>query len=306
MRLKEIIQFVADRTGENDLVQISREINNELKKFWNTSDVEGALAEIDVQPNAERIISLPWYVFQVKAVKRAVGDNLRLYTPRAAFQDLAYAQSPFDIRILDRSPLFKSLANIGPLTLKLRKLATTAFTVTVRGPDDFGVDSTEDITFNPGEKEHTTTGSYVTISSLSKSSATTVDVEVKDITGDTVSIIPASLTEVWCPRCQIFDKNVIASQYACNAYSVLFKKWPPYLHTDNDVVFDSLGVVLQNAVAAARMGIRTDDQAIKQTAIFRGDANAANGKAYIQAAEGMTMKFDLRTSPWTSSYGGLI
>lgn len=306
MRLEEIIKFVADRTGEKDLVQISREVNNELRKYWTVSDAEGSLLEIDVQPNNERIVSLPWYVFQVKAVKRAIGDNLRMWTPRAAFQDMHYAQSPFEVRILDRSPLFKSLANIGPLTLKLRKTAGTAFTVTVRGPDEFGVDSTEDITFNPNEKEHTTTGSYVSISALSKSAQTSTDVEVKDITGDTVSIIPAGLTEVWCPRVQIYDKNVVASQYACNAYSILFKKWPPYLFNDNDVVFDSLGVILQNAVAAARMSIRTDDQAIKQTAIFRGDAQNVNVKATIQAAEGMSMKLDLRTSPWTSSYGGLI
>lgn len=306
MRLQEIIQFVADRTGENDLVQIGREVNNELRKLWNTSDVEGSLLEIDVAPNAERIVTLPWYVFQVKAVKRSIGDNLRMYTPRAAFQDLHYAQSPFEVRILDRSPLFQSLANVGPLTLKLRKVAATAFTVTVRGPDDFGVDSTETIEFNPGEKEHTTTGSYVNVLALSKSAQTSMDVEVRDVTNSVVSIIPAGLTEVWCPRCQIFDKNVVATQYACNAYTVLFKKWPPYLFDNNDVVFDSLGVVLQNAVAAARMSIRTDDQAIKQTAIFRGDANAANSKANIHAMEGVSTKLDLRTSPYTSSYNGLI
>lgn len=306
MRLAEIISFVADRTGEKDIVQIGREVNNELRKMWNTTDIEGSLLEFDVMPNAERIISLPWYVFQVKAIKKAIGDNLRLFTPRAAFQDMHYAQSPFEIRILDRSPLFKSLANVGPLTLKLRKLATAAFTVTVRGPDDFGVDSTETIEFNPGEKEHTTTGSYVNISSLSKSGPTSMDVEVRDITSDIVSIIPAGLTEVWCPRCQIFDKNIVATNYACNAYSILFKKWPPYLADENDVVFDSIGVVLQNAVAAARMSIRTDDAAMKQTAIFRGDANTANKNMAIHAAEGMTEKLDLRTSPYTSSYSGII
>lgn len=306
MRLQEIIQFVADRTGENNSTQIGREVNNELRKLWNTSDIEGSLAEIDVMPNAERIISLPWYVFQVKAVKRAIGDNVRLYTPRAAFQDLAYAQTPFDIRVLDRSPLFQSLTNVGPLTLKLRKAATVAFSVTVRGPDDFGVDSVEDITFNPGEREHTTTGSYVDIKALSKSAQTSADVEVRDVNDEVVSIIPAGLTEVWCPRCQICDRNAVTTQQLCNTYTILFKKWPPFLSQDNDVIFDSLGIILQNAVAAARLSIRTDDAAMKQVENFKGEANQANKKAANQAAEGMTMKFDLRTSPWTSSYGGII
>ena len=68
MRIQEIIDFVADRTGEKDAAQVIREINNSLRELWYTQDIEGSLAELDVLPNAQRIITLPWYVFQTKGV----------------------------------------------------------------------------------------------------------------------------------------------------------------------------------------------------------------------------------------------
>lgn len=306
MRIQEIIDFVADRTGEKDPTQVIREINNSLRELWYTQDIEGSLAELDVLPNAQRIVTLPWYVFQTKGVKRIVGEALRLNTPRAAFHDFNYAQSTMDVRILSRSPLFLSMENPGPVTLKLRKAANESFTVTVRGPDSYGVDNTEDVNFSPAEKEHTTTGSYVDITALSKSVQTVVDVEVRDITGSVISIIPAGQTEVWCLRAQIFDRNTIASVYPCNGYTILFKKWAPYIRSANDVVQDPLGVILQSAVTAARLGVRTDDAAMKQTTKFESRAKSLIDSTAKDSREGFMLPLDLKASPWTSLYPGTI
>lgn len=309
MLLQDIANFVADRTGERDgnsPAQITREINNELKRIWYTQDVEGSLAEFDVLPDQQRIVTLPWYVFQVKAVKRTIGAAQRLVTPRSAYMDFHYTQSPAEIRVLGRSPLFKSFVNPGPLTLKLRKPSTESFTVTVRGPDAYGVDNTEDVPFSPTEREHTTTGSYVDITALSKSAATFCDVEARDITNDVVSIIPAGLTEVWCMQCQIFDRNTIAQTYPCNGYTVLFKKWPPYLSNPNDAVIDPLGVLLQHTVTAARLGIRTDDAAMKQANKFEKSGDKILAQTERKSTEGFMQPIDLMVSPWASLYTGIL
>lgn len=306
MRIQEIIDFVADRTGEKDPTQVIREINNSLRELWYSQDIESSLAELDVLPDAQRIVTLPWYVFQTKGVKRIVGEALRLNTPRAAFHDFNYAQSTMDVRVLARSPLFVSLANAGPLTLKLRKAANESFTVTVRGPDAYGVDNTEDVNFSPAEKEHTTTGSYVDVTALSKSVQTVVDVEVRDITGSIVSIIPAGQTEVWCLKAQLYDRNTIASIYPCNGYTILFKKWAPYIRSANDVVQDPLGVILQSAATAARLSVRTDNAAMKQTAKFEGKTKGLIDATAKDAREGFMLPLDLKASPWTSLYPGVI
>lgn len=306
MRIQDIINFVADRTGERDRTQLLREVNNELKRLWCSQDIEGALAELDVLPNEQRIVSLPWYVFELKGIKRIVGEAQRLNTPRAAYHDFTYSQSTMEIRVLARSPLFVSLANPGPLTLKLRKPAGESFTVTVRGPDAYGVDNIEDVPFSPTEREHTTTGSYVDLTAISKSLPTTADVEVRDITGAVVSIIPASQTEVWCIRAQIFDRNTIATTFPCNGYTILFKKWPLFIRSENDVIQDPLGVVLQQAVTAARLGLRTDDAAMKQTDKFENKAKELIDSTARQSREGYMLPLDLKSSSWTSLYPGVL
>lgn len=306
MRIQDIINFVADRTGERDPTQVIREINNELKILWYSQDVEGSLAELDVLPNEQRIVSLPWYVFEVKGVKRIVGEAQRLNTPRAAYHDFTYQQSTMEIRVLARTPLFVSLSNPGPLTFKLRKAAGESFTVTTRGPDSYGVDCIEDTPFSPTEREHTTTGSYVDVTAISKSTPTSADVEVRDITGAVVSIIPASQTEVWCMRAQIFDRNTVATTFPCNGYTILFKKWPMFIRSANDVVQDPLGVILQQAVTAARLGLRTDDAAMKQTGKFESKTKELIDATAKTSREGYMLALDLKSSPWTSLYPGTL
>ena len=303
MLLSEILSYVADRTGEKDgpgLTAIKRDVNNVLREIWMTEDIEGTLLEIDVLPDQQRIITLPWYVFQIKGVKRIVGEAQRLVTPRSAYMDFHYTQAPYEWRILGRGPLFKSFANPGPVTLKLRKPATEAFTVTVRAADDFGVDSTEEVPFSPGEREHTTTGSYVNIQALAKSGPTSTDVEVRDITNDIVSIIPSGQTEVWCMQIQIFDRNTIAQTYPCNGFTVLFKPWPPYLRNDTDTIIDTFGVVLQKAVTASRLGMRTDEAAMKRSDKFEGNANTLIRQTARKETEGYTIPIGLKASPFTS------
>lgn len=305
MLLSEIVSYVANRTGEKDgagLRAIRDEINNTYKQLWCTQDIEGSLLEIDVLPDQQRIVTLPWYVFQIKGVKRIVGAAQEIVTPRSAYMDFHYAQSSLEWRVIGRSPLFKSFANPGPVTLKLRKKAVESFTVTVRGADDYGVDSTEDVTFSVNDREHTTTGSYVNLIALSKSGPTVTDVEVRDITGSIVSIIPAGQTEVWCQQCQIFDRNTIAQTYPCNGFTVLFKPWTPYLANDNDAVLDSIGIILQKAVTAERLGMRTDDAAMKQSENFQGRANTLLQQTARKETEGFMQPLALKASPWTSLY----
>lgn len=306
MILSEILSYVADRTGEKDQSTIVREVNNELKRIWYTQDVEGSLLELDVLPDQQRIVTLPWYVFQIKGVKRIVGEAQRLVTPRSAYMDFHYTQSPTEWRVLNRTPLFKSFANPGPLTLKLRKAASESFSVTVRGPDAYGVDSTETIPFSPTEKEHTTTGSYVNLTAFSKSAQTTVDVEARDITNDVISIIPASQTEVWCMQVQLFDRNTIAQMYPCNGYTILFKQWPLYLRNTNDAVPDPLGIILQRSVVAARLGMRTDDGNVKKADKFEAETNKLIEATDRKSNEGFMIPLDLKASPWTQIYSGYL
>ena len=306
MLLTDIIKFVADRTGENDRPTIIREINNEIAKLWYSNDIDGCLEELDIIPDPERIITLPWYVYLVLGVRKFSGETIALNTPRAHYQEYHYRQTLFEHRILGRTPLFRSLTAVGPLTLKLRKAAGSAFSVRVRGTDDYGVDVTEDVNFAAAERAHVTGGSYVNITALSKSAAIPVDVEVRDIQGTVVSIIPSSRNDVGCLRIQIIDKLSTAVQYPQNMFTVLFKRWAPYFTSETDSVADDLGVVLQRSVTAARLQLKTgaDDQ--KRAGDQEGKAAELLHKTNRKQSQGVQQAIDLQSGPWYSQYSGVI
>lgn len=306
MTIKDIVDFVKDRSGEQDPATLIREVRNEYRRLWYSEDVDGCLQEIDFNPDSNRVITLPWYVHQIKACRRLTSTPQRLMTPRSYFHDFNWRQHVDTFRVLSRQPLFKSLVNVGPLTFKLRAANEEAFTVTVRGPDDMGVSNIETISFAPNDTEKTTTGSYVDVKTLGKSIITAVDVEVYDVNDELVSVIPASQTEVLCVTMQIVDKAIMPYSTNCNVFTALFKSHMPPITSLSDVVQEEVGLVLQAKVAAARLGIRLT----KESSDLAEKYSSQGSKLRIATAEnednGKDRILDLRPSPWTSAYSGLL
>lgn len=306
MILSDLIRYVSTRTGETDQTALVAEIHNELRRMWYTTDIEGSLEEIDVVPGENRVVVLPWYVFQVKAIRRTTGEPVRLYTPRAYYHDFSGRMSDFDCRVLKRQPLMKSMANPGVLKIKLRQPAEVDFIVNVRGPDDFGVSSRESVIFSAGDTEHTTTGSYVDVDTLSKTVAGNVDVEVIDITGDVIGIIPGQLTEVWCQVVQVLDKLTSPTNAPWRTVSVLYKRTPPALTSPYDAIPDEIGLVLQDAVVAARLAMKKDESSQKQATQYRADSRSTSASVAKKADEGKLMPLDLKVSPFQTMYYGKL
>jgi len=306
MTIKDIVDFVKDRSGEQDAATLLREIRNEYRRLWYTQDVEGCLQEIDFNPGSNRVITLPWYVHQVKAVRRLTATPVRLMTPRSFFQDYNWRQHVDSFRVLSRQPLFVSLANVGPLTFKLRSANDEEFTITVRGPDDMGVSNIETLTFSPGDREKTTTGSYVDVQTLGKNSPTAVDVEVYDITDTLVSVIPSSQTEVSCVTLQVVDKAIMPYSTNCNVFSALYKKHMPPVTSMADSVAEDVGIVLQAKVAAARLGIRLTKESAELSKEYSNEGAAMRLATAESEDNGKDRMLDFRPSPWTSLYSGRL
>ncbi len=306
MIIQEIISYVRDRSGEQDSATILREIRNELRRLWYSQDIEGSLFELDFSPDANKIVTLPWYVFQVKGARRSSGTQQRLLTPRAYYQDFNYRQGIHQFRILGRKALYQTLENPGVLTFKTRAANDAEFKITVRGPDDFGVSSFEEVTFAPGDREKTTTGSYVDVQTLGKSAVTAVDVEVYDVDNQRISVIPASQTEVQCIVLQVIDKCSTAIATPCNVFTILYKTQPPPITSVNDQVADDVGIVLQAKVAGARLGIRQNAESAKLAAEYKKEGAELLVSATVQNDTAKDRKLDTRPSPWTTSYYGHI
>ncbi len=306
MIVQEIIDFVKDRSGEQDSATLLREIRNELRRIWYSQDVEGSLQELDFVPDDNKVVTLPWFVFQVKGARRASGTQQRLMTPRAYYQDFNYRQALNTFRVLGRKALYTTLTNPGVLTFKTRAANDAEFKIHVRGPDDFGVSSDETLVFSPGDREKSTTGSYVDVQTLGKSTPTAVDVEVYDVADERVSIIPASQTEVQCIVLQVTDKCNTGTITAGNVFTILFKTHPPLITSAEDQVSDDLGIVLQAKVAGARLGIRQNPESAKLAAEYKKEGAGYQISTTVQNDNAKDRRIETRPSPWTTLYLGHI
>lgn len=306
MILSDLIRYVTTRTGETDKTAIVSEVHTALRRLWYTTDPEGCLEEIDVIPGENRVIVLPWYIFQVKAIRRTTGEAVRLFTPRAYYHDFSGRMSDFDCRVLRRQPLMKSMANPGVLKIKLRQPAEVDFIVNVRGPDEFGVSSRESVYFSAGDTEKATTGSYIDVDTLSKTVVGNTDVEILDVTDDVIGIIPSQLTEVWCQVIQVLDKITTPVNMPWRTLSILYKKVPPALTSPYDAVPDEIGLILQDAVVASRLSAMKDESSQKQATKYQADADRTSRAVAKKADEGKLMPLDLRVSPYQTLYHGRI
>lgn len=306
MLLSSIVKYVRDRTGDGTDATILEDISNTWKQLWLTLDAENALFELDILLPESRVITMPWFVYQIKGVKRINGQPQRLYTPRQYYNDYDYRQSEIEWRPLHRSPLMRSLAADGQLTFKTKRPNDKAFTVTVRGPGNFGVTEWEDIVFQAAEQNKTSQSVFCDVTTLSKSALTLSDVEVCDVKGTTVAIIPASETETWCQVVRVTDKAYQIVLGPSNYYTILYKAHPPAYTKATDVIPDDWGIVLQQAAVAERLGTKKDEMDMKRQNRFESKAVAMANQIIAKDNEAEITYIKLAPSATAPRYHGSL
>ncbi len=304
MLLSSIISYVRDRTGDGSDSVILADISNTWKQLWLTLDAENALFEIDVMLPESRVVTMPWYVYQVKGVKRLSGTTTKLYTPRQYYNEYDYRQSDIEWRPMHRSPLMRSLAADGQLTLKTKRANDKSFTVTVRGPGNFGVTEWEDIVFQASEQNKTTQSVFCDVATLSKSVLTLSDVEIYDVKGTLVSVIPSSETETWCQVIRVIDKSQQIVLGPSNYYTILYKAHPPSFTKATDVLPDDWGIVLQQAAVAERLGTKKDEMDMKRQNRFESKAVAMANQIVAKDNEAEITYIKLAPSATAPRYHG--
>jgi len=306
MLLQEIIDYLRPRSGDADDATLIASINNTWKQLWHTLDTESALFEMDVKTDANRIIALPPYVYQVKGVKRFSGDAINIFTPRAYYQEFNYRQHSLEWRELRKAPLFRSLNPSCQLRLSLKKANGAAFTVTCKGPGMYGVNELEEITFSAADTEHTTQAVYSDLVSLAKSAATDVDVNVYDANSNLVGVLSAERTDTWCIHMRVVDKNITPIANTNFYYTLLYKSYAPVFRSAADVLPDDWGIVLQQAAAAERLSENKDEDDIKRANRHEGKVDKFIKATDAHHKEGKEIRAHLSPNPFVSTYSGYL
>lgn len=297
--LSDVISFVKSRTGLADRATILREINFAWKEVWNSDDLPGSLNEISFRAANIRI-SLPWYVGEVRGVKRNWDrTRIQLNTPRPYYQDSQIWQSEFEWRLFGPQPLLKTIVNATTLDITIDDAEDENLSVVLLGPDDTAQVRREEVIFTPGVTAKTTTYRFTDLIAFTKSIVTKSDVRLVNSNSEIISIIPNLLFEANHQFVQIRDNCDINSITYC--YDVLFKKTTPYLY------FDEQPVPFQEVLMAKTLEwiSMPKDEQISKTQAF-----AEKGSTLLQQfnnnERSTAKRLDIGRNPFPSVYRGQL
>jgi hypothetical protein len=308
MTILEVLKFISKKTGASlsDTTAGLENVNNSWRALWLQHDIGGQLYEIDVSANSQRFITLPWYVYQIRGVRRYTGTPQTLYTPRVYYQEYRTQQDSVEWVAMHKTPLMNSLVNSGPLTVKARRANPTKVTLLLRGPGEFGTTEVEEIVFEPGETERTTSALFRDVVMFSKSDVTNTDYILYDIADTLLTVLPSNQKEVWCQVIQATDRCLTPATSECPYFTVLYKEPPTIFTNVNESIPDDWGLVLQNAVVADILNEKTDKDSQVRSDRFDA-ARKSNYRALVnKETEGIEIPVSLSSNPFTTLYGGTL
>lgn len=297
--LRDVIEFVKSRLSFDD-TRALREINLAYQELWGTNDFENSVQEMSVKPiDQSNIITLPWYVDVIKAVKyNPSRERVRLFDVRPYYQDDTYWQSIYAWRVLGNSPLNTSIINATTLTLRIPEAETERFVVTIQGPSDHSQSTREQVTFEPGDVEKETTRAFVDVTSISKDVLTANDVTVLTASDVEIAHIPNNRYEARNMVIQITDKLYKPCTF-CQCWDILFKRPCPIL------VYPETPVPGEQALMNKVMEWVTlpQEDGGAQAQLFNIKSESLL-KITNNNQKGTDKPLDIQSSPWTRRYYG--
>lgn len=203
MPLKDIINLCAGPAGINlqDAEQktlLIQKINDAAKELYDKTDLVGSLREqiFEIDPK-EQQISLPWYVDKVRGIRQfdlRHKVELRDMRPRY-FHGRWNEVHNLSWRVKGIKPIGLSSDNFGPLKVKPLLPENEAFKVVITGSTDNSSKVVEELIFNPGDTEKTTTTAFSEfpgIAGIYKDKRTKYDIAIFDSDDEQISEIANS------------------------------------------------------------------------------------------------------------------
>lgn len=304
MRIQQIFDFIKDRCGDENEKYVLVQINAIVKRLWHKSDIPGSLRDVVLQQVDERIMVLPWYVDKILGVKRFGGAEVTLYTPRVAYQDNFWRQDLLQWVMMDKTPLLRPFTNVGPVRARLKRAETTPLTLTLVGPTNFGSRDVYDLTFVGADREKTTSGTMIDVTSITKSRITTSDIEFFDCTDTLIGVLPAERLDVQNHKIRLIDACTMNVSLTCNRFIVLYKPYPPEYTSSNESIDDQFGDVVQNLVAAEMLAKSKDDKDARRMAYHGRMALDIQQALMKKENEGKSMKVNTGRDGFTHEFYG--
>lgn len=305
MTLNEIYTRITRRTGEATRTVLADELNLAIGDIWRETDPPGCLQEVFVSTVTFPVVTLPPYVYQLKGIRYARGQNVTLYTPRAYYNDDQGNQSFLEIRELGHAPLIRSLSGAGRVTARLNQPNGETFRVSVAGPDASANHATAVMDFGTTDVLKESTKALSDVIAFTKNKKTETDVMLYDVANTLVGILLADQLSADCLVLRVVDPRVTDTSYTNTVFQVLYKKHPP-VFTDALplAVEDSLGLTLIDRVSAELLARSKDAADQGRARAYDIRATKRMDTTTKREGEAKNQPIKLSTSPYYHLYSG--
>jgi hypothetical protein len=236
--LSDIIKYASEITNIRDTTpqehdQLLLYINRAAREIYHTWDLPHSLWEryfcIDT---ADQLITLPWYVDEIRGIRRATfSSKIQLVDMRPRYHYRPWRQPTLQWRLMSESALERTITQAGRLVVSLAGMEDVSLTVTIVGQTTTSGLTRENLIFEPGVTQLTTTNQYTQdtpngIKSITKSAASAYDLIVtQELDGLQIASI-ANFNRIAKNQCiQVHDGNYSLIFAPTECSEILFK-WP--------------------------------------------------------------------------------
>jgi hypothetical protein len=218
--MNSLIQQVSETVGvlpdsQDKEAQVLAWLNRAAVMIYDQYDLPGSVFEqFFCVDNNKFVITFPWYVGAIRGVRWH--DSSRLVTMRdmrPRYHGVPWTQPYLQWRQIAATPLHTPLTNAGPLTFQISAAEVNPFDIIINGQTSMAANTTEIITFTPGELVKNSVNLFEPenpfgITSIKKSVYTNSDVAVLvSATQAEVGRIPNNQLYASNLRVQILDWN---------------------------------------------------------------------------------------------------
>ncbi len=314
--LRDILSELSEATsislaGAENRAQLLRFVNRAAREYHSTADFPGTLFEQSFELHEEyQQISLPWYVDQVRLLRRINSRsrlNVETMTPR--YHSARWKQPYHQVRVMSRRACHTPLTLESQITATIAVAQAEPFTVTITGQTPSASTITETLTFLAGDLTKTTTAQFskdepIGIESISKSAITTCDVSITDSSATEIALIPARLTNASHVILMTNDYDLgTYTNTTDNEVEILYKRifTPVYYDTD-EFFFPALETAILWKARSYAHSMAKDEESRAQAILTsqKADALAADIVAnYSLEAESV---MSLARMPGESAY----
>ena len=188
--MNSLIQQVSETVGvlpdsQDKEAQVLAWLNRAAVMIYDQYDLPGSVFEqFFCVDNNKFVITFPWYVGAIRGVRWH--DSSRLVTMRdmrPRYHGVPWTQPYLQWRQISATPLHTPLTNAGPLTFQISTAETQPFDIIINGQTSMAANTTEIITFTPGDLVKNSVNLFEPenpfgITSIKKSAYTSSDVAV--------------------------------------------------------------------------------------------------------------------------------